>query len=88
MTGSHASTRDDFEITVPPLVRLAQLLQEVIGGERGVRMTGGGLGGCVVALLPDSGVEVAREVVLRGYRAHDGDSARIHLCRATAAAGL
>ncbi len=46
---SHASMRDDFEITVPPV----DTIQAAAGpaGAYGARMTGGGFGGCVIALV-------------------------------------
>ena len=42
MADSHASMRDDFEITVPPIDNLVSLLQAAIGSHGGARMTGGG----------------------------------------------
>lgn len=48
LTASHVSMRDDFEITVPAVDTLAAAL--VAGGAYGARMTGGGFGGCVIAL--------------------------------------
>ena len=50
MAESHASMRDDFEITVAPIDRLVEIVKATIGSRGGVRMTGGGFGGCVVAL--------------------------------------
>ncbi|HEX6703751.1 MAG TPA: galactokinase [Albitalea sp.] len=87
MAESHASMRDDFEITVPPVDRLAELLQALIGDAGGARMTGGGFGGCVVALLPEAMVAQARERVASGYRAPSGATATVHICRASAGAG-
>ena len=49
MTASHASMRDDFEITVPEVdVAVGAALDT---GAYGARMTGGGFGGCVLALV-------------------------------------
>jgi galactokinase len=72
---------------VPPIDQLVELLQDSIGDAGGARMTGGGFGGCAVALLPDGRVEAAREAVQRGYRAPNGEAAQIHLCHAAAGAG-
>ena len=50
MAASHRSLRDDMRVSCPELdavVRAAQTLPETIG----VRMTGGGFGGCAVALV-------------------------------------
>ena len=53
---SHASMRDDFAITLPPIDALVAELQALIGGScdgrGGARMTGGGFGGAVVAVVP------------------------------------
>jgi galactokinase len=49
LTQSHASMRDDFEITVPQVdVAVSAALD---AGAYGARMTGGGFGGCVLALV-------------------------------------
>ena len=50
MAESHASMRDDFQITVPRIDALVAELHALIGPEGGARMTGGGFGGAVVAL--------------------------------------
>jgi galactokinase len=53
MYASHASLRDDYEVSCPELDVLVELAQEVgaDGGVIGARMTGGGFGGCIVALV-------------------------------------
>ena len=56
LRASHASLRDDFEVTVPAVDALVEFMANVIGNVGGVRMTGGGFGGCVVAILPRQGV--------------------------------
>lgn len=73
MAESHASMRDDFEITVPPIDRLVTLLQSAIGDEGGARMTGGGFGGACVAVLPAERVADVTAAVQAGYRTPDGD---------------
>ncbi|WP_292044219.1 galactokinase [Massilia sp. UBA6681] len=87
MEASHASMRDDFEITVPAIDQLVGIVKSVIGTAGGVRMTGGGFGGCVVALVPHDLVDAAREAVQRAYTAPNGGSATIYVCRAAAGAG-
>jgi galactokinase len=87
MAASHASMRDDFEITVPAIDRLVDIVKEAIGEAGGVRMTGGGFGGCVVALVPEELVEAARQALAREYRAPNGAQATVHVCRAAAGAG-
>lgn len=51
MAESHTSMRDDFEITVPQIDTLVEIVKATIGDKGGVRMTGGGFGGCIVALI-------------------------------------
>lgn len=52
---SHASMRDDFEISVPELDLAVATAVEA--GADGARMTGGGFGGSIVSILPASAVE-------------------------------
>lgn len=49
MTASHASLRDDYEVTVPEVDLAQQTLED--GGAYGARITGGGFGGCVIGLV-------------------------------------
>ena len=51
MEHSHISMRDDFEISIPEIDRLVEVIQTNIKTIGGARMTGGGFGGCVIALL-------------------------------------
>ena len=82
MAESHASMRDDFEITVPAIDRLVDILQPIAGPNGGARMTGGGFGGCVVAVLPESQLAQAVQAVEQQYRSPEGQPAGIHICRA------
>jgi galactokinase len=50
MNESHASLRDDFEVSTPELDRLVEMACAQ-PGVHGARMTGGGFGGCVVAIV-------------------------------------
>ncbi len=65
LSASHASMRDDFRITVPEVDTAVDALHEA--GALGARMTGGGFGGCVIALLPPAEVEAAGDAVRRGF---------------------
>ena len=87
MAQSHASMRDDFEITLPAIDRLVELAAGAIGGEGGARMTGGGFGGCIVALAPEAAVAAVREAVERDYRSPGGGPAQFMVCRPSAGAG-
>ena len=88
MAASHDSMRDDFEITVPAIDHLVTILQAAIGPQGGARMTGGGFGGCVVALLPEAVVPTARAAVAAQYRAPNGDAATVYVCHASAGVGV
>lgn len=49
LDASHASMRDDFEITVPTVDLAVESAKAA--GALGARMTGGGFGGCIIALV-------------------------------------
>ncbi|WP_459176182.1 galactokinase [Ewingella americana] len=88
MAESHASMRDDFEITVPPVDTLVEIVKGVIGDKGGVRMTGGGFGGCIVALIPVDLVDSVRETVAREYPAQTGLKETFYVCTASQGAGI
>ncbi|ELW9441738.1 galactokinase [Pluralibacter gergoviae] len=87
MAESHASMRDDFEITVPQIDTLVEIVKDAIGDKGGVRMTGGGFGGCVVALVPDALVETVRDAVSAQYEARTGIKETFYVCKASQGAG-
>ena len=67
LTASHASMRDDFEITVP---EIDTAVEAALGaGAHGARMTGGGFGGCVLALVEGDRVEPVVRAVEAAYDA-------------------
>ncbi|MDO4878749.1 MAG: galactokinase [Neisseria sp.] len=82
MAESHAGMRDGFEITHPAVDTLVELVHEIIGGQGGVRMTGGGFGGCVVALLPHHLAEPVKRHLAANYRARTGLKEEIFICTA------
>ena len=69
MNASHASQRDDYEVSTPAVDALATILQS-IPGVFGARLTGGGFGGACVALVKSgkAGV-IASEAINRYQRA-------------------
>ncbi|MBU3672692.1 MAG: galactokinase [Sinobacteraceae bacterium] len=69
MAESHASLRDDFEVTLPELDDLADAMQEAMGGKGGVRMTGTGFGGCLVAVVATAAVPMLRTTIQNHFRA-------------------
>lgn len=81
MAQSHNSMRDDFEITVPPIDYLVEIISNVIGDQGGVRMTGGGFGGCIVALVNKDKVDAVKNVVNNNYQNKFGIKAYIYICQ-------
>ncbi|MBV9593095.1 MAG: galactokinase [Actinobacteria bacterium] len=65
MNDSHASLRDDFEVSAPRLDVAVTAAQGA--GAAGARMTGGGFGGCVVALAEGSRADAVVAAVTEAY---------------------
>ncbi|MFG2053701.1 galactokinase [Micromonospora sp. NPDC048930] len=65
LTASHASMRDDFEITVPEVDTAVEAA--LAAGAYGVRMTGGGFGGCVLALVDADSADAVAAAVTTAY---------------------
>ena len=87
MAASHASMRDDFEITHPAIDRLVDIAQQAVGREGGARMTGGGFGGCIVVLLPDARIPDVQAAIEAAYRSPDGEPPTIWVSHAATGAG-
>ncbi|MGZ5027264.1 MAG: galactokinase [Methylobacter sp.] len=68
MNASHASLRDDFEVSVPELDCLVELLQRH-PDIYGARLTGAGFGGACVALARAGRAAIAGDEVVAAYRA-------------------
>ncbi len=66
MNASHASLREDFEVTNDELDIMARLAQAQ-SGCYGARMTGGGFGGCAVALVEADKAEAIAHDVAHAY---------------------
>ena len=88
MGQSHESMRDDFEITVPQIDYLVELAQLVIGKTGGARMTGGGFGGCIVALAPHDKVEAVRKIIADNYEKQTGLKEDFYVCTASQGVSL
>jgi len=86
MEKSHQSMKNDFEITVPQIDYLVDIIKSVIKEKGGVRMTGGGFGGCVVALLPTCLTEIVSQTIEEKYQAKTGLTADILICKAMSGA--
>ncbi|PKG80890.1 galactokinase [Colwellia sp. 75C3] len=83
MKASHLSLRDDFEVTTKEMDGLVNMIDNVLGEKGGVRMTGGGFGGCVVALVPLELVAQVESVVNNNYENKFGLKPSIYHCTAT-----
>ncbi|OOF43780.1 galactokinase [Rodentibacter trehalosifermentans] len=83
MAQSHDSMRDDFEITVPQIDYLVELAQLAIGKNGGARMTGGGFGGCIVALAPHDKVDAVRKIIEDNYEKTTGLKETFYVCTAS-----
>jgi len=66
MSASHASLRDDYEVSVPPLDLVVETA--TASGALGSRMTGGGFGGCTITLVAADRAGGVREAVDEAYR--------------------
>lgn len=84
MYASHCSMRDDFENSIPEIDGLVEIISKTLGeGKNAVRMTGGGFGGSVVAVVEPADVEKVKAAVKEQYPAISGREATIfetHAC--------
>ncbi|MCR2763095.1 galactokinase [Microbacterium sp. zg.B48] len=64
---SHASMRDDFEISVPEVDTAVEAA--MTAGAVGARMTGGGFGGAVIALVPSGRVDDVQDAAATAFAA-------------------
>jgi galactokinase len=69
MYASHASLRDDYEVSCAELDAVVEIAQGIgpKGGVIGCRMTGGGFGGCTVALVRADAVDSISKHVAAEY---------------------
>jgi galactokinase len=72
LDASHTSMRDDFEITAPTVDLAVETARAA--GALGARMTGGGFGGCIIALVPTGRADAVAAAIAdafadAGYRA-------------------
>jgi len=65
LTSSHASMRDDYEITVPEVD--TAVTAALAAGAYGARMTGGGFGGCVLALIDAPAAATVTDAVTKAF---------------------
>jgi galactokinase len=87
MAASHASLRDDYEVSCKELDFLAEEAPKV-KGVYGARMTGGGFGGCIVALTQPRAVAALSEHLKRVYQDQFKLDPAIYVTTATAGASV
>jgi len=75
-SASHASMRDDFEVSIPAVDLLVELAESE-QGVYGARLTGGGFGGSIVALARPEGVRAAAERIAAEYTRRSGHQATV-----------
>lgn len=73
LRASHASLRDDFDVSIAAVDALVDCLNTAIGAAGGARMTGGGFGGAVLAIMEHGETERVIAAVRQGYRTPGGD---------------
>ncbi|MFL6036238.1 MAG: galactokinase [Gaiellaceae bacterium] len=80
-TDGHASLRNDFEVTIPELDTLVELAREA--GAVAARMTGGGFGGSIVALVEQERADAFARRVISEYRRRYGKRGRAYVSAAS-----
>lgn len=86
MREAHLSLSQDFDVSLPPIDQLAGLVTETLGDQGGVRLTGAGFGGCLVAVTSAEAVIAIDEAVAR-YNAKADLPARAETYAAAGGAG-
>jgi galactokinase len=81
MYKSHASLRDDYEVSCRELDVLVELASQ-IEGVFGARMTGGGFGGCTVNLVSPADVDSFTRTIKEGYAAATQRDPEVYICTA------
>jgi galactokinase len=82
MDRSHASLRDDFEVSSPGLdimVGYARSTQGCLGA----RLTGAGFGGCAVALVRTETIQQFVASVMASYQSATGLAPKAYVCQAS-----
>ncbi len=87
MAASHASLRDDYEVSCPELDILVELAL-ALPACHGARLTGAGFGGSTVNLVNAAAVASFSEAIASGYRTRTGRSAEIYVFEPSAGARI
>jgi galactokinase len=87
MDASHASLRDDYEVSSEQLNAIVHCARQG-DGCYGARMTGAGFGGCAVALVRAAATDAFAKAVAACYQVDTGIIPAIYVCQATNGAEL
>lgn len=85
---SHASLRDDFEVSSDELNQIVACALRRTTAVFGARMTGAGFGGCAVALVRDYHAKAFAQAVAACYQAATGLSPNVYICFPSAGASV
>jgi galactokinase len=90
MYASHRSLRDDYEVSCAELDAVVDIAEsiDIQGGVYGCRMTGGGFGGCAVALVKADAIAGISKRISADYLAKTGSAATIFSSRPAAGATI
>ncbi|HEV2392396.1 MAG TPA: galactokinase [Verrucomicrobiae bacterium] len=90
MYASHASLRDDYEVSCSELDTIVEIAQAIglQGGVYGCRMTGGGFGGCTVALVQADKVPAISDRVAAEYETRTRIKPTLFVSRPAAGASV
>jgi galactokinase len=86
MARSHASLREDFEVSCAELDIMVRLAEQA-EGVYGARMTGGGFGGCTINVVRADSVESFKGTIAQGYERATGIVPEIYVSSAADGAG-
>jgi galactokinase len=79
---SHASMRDDFEVSIPAIDALVEIACRT-PGVYGARLTGGGFGGAIVALADRSRASAAADTIVHKHNDGPFGSSRVIVPQST-----
>ena len=90
MYASHFALRDDYEVSCQELDAVVEIAENIgaKGGVYGCRMTGGGFGGCAVALVKAGAVDAITKQIAAEYKTKTGIEATIFSSRPAAGATI
>jgi galactokinase len=85
MAASHASLRDDYEVSCAELDLMVRFANE-FDGRFGARMTGGGFGGCTISIVESARAADFSSYIGTRYQRETGIAPEIYVCAAAGAA--